>query len=112
MQIIGSSRFDFCLRNIQIRITFQKGKFLRKRFQMQYFPLFFKVAGKKVLVTGGGHVAIPKLRLLLKTNAEIVVFASNPDPQVLEWENAEVLIVHRRPIKLSDFDNAAFIYAA
>ena len=79
---------------------------------MQYFPLFFKVDGKKVIVTGAGEVAIAKLRLLMKTTAELAVFSTNPDAQVVDWENAGLLNVYRRPVETSDFKNTAFAYAA
>ena len=79
---------------------------------MQYFPLFFKVDGRKVIVTGAGEVAIAKLRLLMKTTAEIAVFSVNPGTQVVDWENAGLLNVYRRPVEASDFKNTAFAYAA
>ncbi len=40
-----------------------------------YFPAFIHVAGKKVLVLGGGEVALGKLRLLVRSQAAITVVA-------------------------------------
>jgi uroporphyrin-III C-methyltransferase/precorrin-2 dehydrogenase/sirohydrochlorin ferrochelatase len=40
-----------------------------------YFPAFVKVQGKKVVVLGGGEVAAGKLRLLLRSHANITVIA-------------------------------------
>ncbi|MCV6614491.1 MAG: siroheme synthase CysG [Cellvibrionaceae bacterium] len=42
---------------------------------MDYFPLFFKLEGREVLLVGGGAVAARKLRLLLKTPATITLVA-------------------------------------
>ncbi|MAL40528.1 siroheme synthase [Thalassospira sp.] len=40
-----------------------------------YFPAFIHVTGKKVLVLGGGEVALGKLRLLVRSQAKITVVA-------------------------------------
>ena len=42
---------------------------------MRHFPIFLDLSGQRVAVAGGGEVAVAKLRLLLKTQAEIEVFA-------------------------------------
>jgi uroporphyrin-III C-methyltransferase/precorrin-2 dehydrogenase/sirohydrochlorin ferrochelatase len=43
--------------------------------KLAVFPAFHKVAGKRVVVVGGGDEAAAKIRLLSETEAEIVVFA-------------------------------------
>jgi len=40
------------------------------------FPAFHKVAGRRVVIVGGGEEAANKVRLLAETSAEIVVFAA------------------------------------
>jgi uroporphyrin-III C-methyltransferase / precorrin-2 dehydrogenase / sirohydrochlorin ferrochelatase len=42
---------------------------------MRYFPVFFDLEGKRVVVVGGGEEALRKVRLLLKTPAEIALIA-------------------------------------
>ena len=37
---------------------------------MKHFPIFLAVAGKRIVVSGGGEAAIAKLRLLMKTEAQ------------------------------------------
>jgi uroporphyrin-III C-methyltransferase / precorrin-2 dehydrogenase / sirohydrochlorin ferrochelatase len=44
---------------------------------MRYFPIFFDLRGRKVTVVGGGEEAVRKVRLLLKTEAEIAVIAAD-----------------------------------
>lgn len=39
------------------------------------FPAFHKVAGRRVVIVGGGSEAAAKIRLLAETSAEIVVFS-------------------------------------
>lgn len=43
--------------------------------RLAVFPAFHKVAGRRVVVVGGGAEAAAKIRLLSETEAEIVVFA-------------------------------------
>lgn len=43
--------------------------------QRRFFPLFFKLNGQKVLVVGGGSVAVRKVRQLLNFGAEITVIS-------------------------------------
>ncbi len=43
------------------------------------FPAFHKVAGRRVVIVGGGAEAAAKIRLIAETRAEIVVFASTLD---------------------------------
>ncbi len=42
---------------------------------MRYFPVFFDLEKAKVVVVGGGEEALRKIRLLLKTGAQIEVVA-------------------------------------
>ncbi len=43
--------------------------------KLAVFPAFHKVAGRRVVIVGGGAEAAAKIRLLSETRAEIVVFA-------------------------------------
>lgn len=45
--------------------------------KFSYFPAFVSVAGRKVVVFGGGKAALGKLRLLLRTEAAITVVSQN-----------------------------------
>ncbi|MDJ0612503.1 MAG: siroheme synthase CysG [Rhizobiaceae bacterium] len=79
---------------------------------MRHFPIFLKVQNKRILVAGGGETAIAKLRLLLKTEAEIVVFAEHPEAQVLEWADEGLITLLKRDIRADDFYNVAMVYGA
>ncbi|WP_292313145.1 NAD(P)-dependent oxidoreductase, partial [Marivivens sp.] len=50
---------------------------------MQHFPIFLSVTHRRIVLTGGGEAALAKLRLLLKTEAKITVFAEAPHPDLL-----------------------------
>jgi uroporphyrin-III C-methyltransferase/precorrin-2 dehydrogenase/sirohydrochlorin ferrochelatase len=45
---------------------------------MQHFPIFMAVKGRRIVVSGGTDAAVAKLRLLLKTEARIEVYAPRP----------------------------------
>ncbi len=79
---------------------------------MRHFPIFLKVQDKRILVTGGGETAVAKLRLLMKTEAEIVVFSAEPEVQVKEWASEGLITLIDRDIRADDFYNAAMVYAA
>ncbi len=48
-----------------------------------YFPIFLKLAGERVLVVGGGEVALRKVRLLLRAQARIELVARELHPELV-----------------------------
>ncbi|WP_096086505.1 siroheme synthase CysG [Agaribacterium haliotis] len=49
---------------------------------MDYFPLFFKLDGRKALLVGGGDVALRKARLLCRAGAQVDLLAEQSLPEV------------------------------
>jgi uroporphyrin-III C-methyltransferase/precorrin-2 dehydrogenase/sirohydrochlorin ferrochelatase len=72
------------------------------------FPVFLKLAGRRVLVVGAGPVAASKLHALLEAEALVTVVA--PDI-VDEIANAPVQIV-RRGFEEQDLNGVCFVVAA
>ena len=79
---------------------------------MQHFPISLRLAGRPVVVSGAGQAAVAKLRLLLKTDAEITVFGPDPDPDILSWHRAGALRHDERRVAADDLDGAALLYCA
>jgi len=79
---------------------------------MQHFPIFLAVAGRRIVVSGGGAAALAKLRLLLKTEAHITVLATDPAPEIAAWAEAGRLTLIRRAMEPGDALCAALFYAA
>ena len=79
---------------------------------MRYYPIYLDTYEKKIIVSGAGNCSIAKLRLLLKTNAQIVVCDENPEPMVVQWASEGRLILHNRFLQSSDLDGALLLYAA
>jgi uroporphyrin-III C-methyltransferase/precorrin-2 dehydrogenase/sirohydrochlorin ferrochelatase len=80
---------------------------------MRYFPIFVDLDGQRVLVAGGGEQAAQKLRLLLKTSAELVVVAAGAPCAEIEALAARGRIrLERRPFQPRDLDGARLAIAA
>lgn len=79
---------------------------------MQHFPIFLDLAGRRVVVSGGGAAALAKLRLLLKTQARITVFAKDPAAEIEGWAAEGRLALRRRAFAPGDAMCAALFYAA
>ena len=76
--------------------------------QATLFPAFLKLAGRRVVLVGGGPVAAAKLEGLLAAGADVTVVA----PEVrTEIERAGVRI-QRRAFVASDLDGAWYVVAA
>jgi len=72
------------------------------------FPIFLKLAGRRVLVVGGGPVAASKLRGLLDAEATVVVVAPDVVPEIA----AAPVEVLRRPFVPEDLEGISFVVAA
>lgn len=79
---------------------------------MQHFPVFLRVSGERIVVSGAGRSAVARLRLLLKTEARIAVFGRNPEPQVLDWHRAGRLRHAGRPVEAGDLKGTSLLYCA
>ena len=75
---------------------------------MTLFPAFLKLAGRRVVVVGGGRVAGSKIRALLDAGAHVTVVAPEVSEQIA---NAGVVYV-RRPFEARDLDGAWLVVAA
>ena len=72
------------------------------------FPVFLKLAGRRVLLVGGGRVALGKLAGLLAAGARVTVVAPEVRPEI---EAADVTVLPR-PFQPSDLDGAWLVVAA
>ncbi len=78
---------------------------------MKTFPMFLKMAGRRVVILGGGEQAAQKARLMLKTEAEIVICARTLEPELA------ALVARGRAVHAPDpepgiFANAALAFVA
>jgi uroporphyrin-III C-methyltransferase/precorrin-2 dehydrogenase/sirohydrochlorin ferrochelatase len=79
---------------------------------MKHFPIFLAVEGRRIVLSGGGEAALAKLRLLLKTEAHLTVFAPDPAPEIAQWASEGRLRLIRRAMQPGDALCAVLFYAA
>jgi len=79
---------------------------------MQHFPIFMAVAGRRIVLAGGGEAALAKLRLLLKTEAHLTVIAADPAPDLHRLAGEGRIRLLRRPMEPGDALCAVMFYAA
>jgi uroporphyrin-III C-methyltransferase / precorrin-2 dehydrogenase / sirohydrochlorin ferrochelatase len=72
------------------------------------FPVFLKLAGRRVLVVGGGPVATSKIDALVAARAEITVIA----PVITPGIDASPVTRHRREFRPDDVEGAWLVVAA
>jgi uroporphyrin-III C-methyltransferase / precorrin-2 dehydrogenase / sirohydrochlorin ferrochelatase len=79
---------------------------------VNYFPVFFDLAGQKVLIVGGGEVALRKVSLLERTGALISVVAPQIVPELMERAAAGKLKLAFREFVPADLDDARLVIVA
>jgi uroporphyrin-III C-methyltransferase / precorrin-2 dehydrogenase / sirohydrochlorin ferrochelatase len=72
------------------------------------YPVFLKIAGRQVLVVGGGPVAASKLSALVNAGALVRVVSPTVVPEIRE----QAVVVELREFTPSDLDGAWFVVAA
>ncbi len=80
--------------------------------KLDVFPALVKVAGKSVVIVGGGDEAVAKLRLLSETNARLVVIAPQINASMrtaISTTNAQWI---ERDFQFEDFADAALVFTA
>lgn len=79
---------------------------------MKHFPVYMAVADRRIVLSGGGEAALAKLRLLLKTEARIEVYAENAAPEIHGWAADGRLALFTRRLSAKDIGGAVLVYAA
>ncbi len=77
---------------------------------MQYFPINIRCSDASIVVVGGDQDAVAKVRLLLKTDARISVFANKVDQAIQAWHEAGKLKYFPRMITLRDLVSVRLAY--
>ena len=77
--------------------------------EMAYFPFFFELSGKKILIIGGGKIALEKIERLLEFGPDIKVIAPEILPQIEENKNIKI---EKRNYAPEDIFGADFVIAA
>jgi uroporphyrin-III C-methyltransferase/precorrin-2 dehydrogenase/sirohydrochlorin ferrochelatase len=75
-------------------------------------PLFLNLAGRRVLLVGGGAVAAAKLQQLLAAGAEVHVVAPDVVEEIDRSASSCGVVIDRRPFVPGDLDHAWLAVAA
>ena len=73
------------------------------------FPVFLDLAGRAVLVVGGGEVARAKLPALIEAGARVTVVAPEVRPEITA---SSAVVIRRRGFLARDLDGMWFVVAA
>ena len=76
------------------------------------YPLFGDIAGRKVVVIGGGHVAQRKVVTLLECGAHVLVIAPELTEKLDQLQKANIIEAHRRDYQAGDLAGAWLVIAA
>jgi uroporphyrin-III C-methyltransferase / precorrin-2 dehydrogenase / sirohydrochlorin ferrochelatase len=79
---------------------------------VNYFPVFFDLAGQKVLIVGGGEVALRKVSLLERTGASITLVAPEIVPELMQRAAAGTLKLAIREFIPDDLNGARLVIVA
>ena len=79
---------------------------------MNYFPVFFDLNGQKVLIVGGGEVALRKVSLLERAGAKITLVAPQIVPELMQRAANGSLKLAIREFIPSDLDDARLVIVA
>ena len=79
---------------------------------MKSFPMFVKMAGRRVVIAGGGEQAAQKARLMLKTEAALTFVADGLDDELRAIVDAGRATHHGGQITPDIFANTALVFIA
>jgi siroheme synthase-like protein len=79
---------------------------------MQYFPVFLQLAGRPVVVFGGGAVAERKVKSLLQAGAEVTVVAPQLTKNLTAWAHDKRIKHRRRRYRPEDLTGFILVFAA
>jgi len=79
---------------------------------MKTFPMFLKMSGRTVVICGGGEQAAQKCRLMLKTEARIVVAAPALEEELADLERAGRIHWHPQAVTPKLFGGTALVFVA
>ena len=77
-----------------------------------YFPMFIDLTDKKILVVGGGVIALRRIRTMLKFGADICVIAPEFCEELAQMEEEGKIMAEHRGYRIGDICGAQIVLAA
>ncbi|MFK7754303.1 MAG: siroheme synthase CysG [Sedimentitalea sp.] len=79
---------------------------------MKTFPMFLQMAGRRVVIVGGGEQAAQKARLILKTEAEVEIWAPTLEPELSDLAATGRVTHQKSAITSACFSQTALVFIA
>ncbi len=79
---------------------------------MDFLPIFVATKDRKIVVVGQGQMADAKCRGVLKTAADVMVFADTPSVEAQGWAEQGLIDLRSGLPSAPDFEGATLFYAA
>ena len=79
---------------------------------MEYYPIFVDMRGRKVLLVGGGHVALEKIGKLVEAGAQVTVVAPDLIPQVQAFVDDGRVTLQQRRYESGDVEGFDVVFVA
>ena len=76
-----------------------------------FFPMFLRLAGRLVVVVGGGDVAVRTVETLLRCDAEVRVITPAPSPAFARFRGVHNFLLMRRGLQNGDLEDALLALA-
>ena len=79
---------------------------------METLRVELPVAGREVVVVGGGVAALGRIAALRAARADVVVFSPDPVASVADFADRDLITLHRREVTGDDLARGWLVYAA
>ena len=83
-----------------------------KKEDLQWFPQFINIKGKRILIVGAGKIASRRLRTLSRFDAEIIVTAPEMSELALELEKKSRILLKKKVFEERDLEGMDMVLAA
>ena len=79
---------------------------------MSFFPSYLNLNSKKILLIGGGYIALEKLEKLIDFTTNITVISKEISPDFLEFANRYNIVIEQRSYQKGDIDGFDVVVVA
>ena len=79
---------------------------------MKTFPMFIQMEGRRVVIVGGGEQAAQKTRLMLKTEAQIILRSDHLDDELAALAAAGRIIHQHGALQAEELKDTALVFIA
>ncbi|MBU1667118.1 bifunctional precorrin-2 dehydrogenase/sirohydrochlorin ferrochelatase [bacterium] len=79
---------------------------------MSFFPAYFSLDNRKILLVGGGYIALEKLEKLVNFTKEITVISKEVSDEFLAFATEHNIIIEQRAYEIGDINGFDIVIVA